>query len=36
VRLAGPPPGAHNDEIYRGMLDMSDEEIAALGTAGVI
>ena len=33
---AGPELGAFNDEIYRGLLGMSDEEIAVLTEKGVI
>jgi crotonobetainyl-CoA:carnitine CoA-transferase CaiB-like acyl-CoA transferase len=33
---AGPEVGAFNDEIYRGLLGMSDEEIAVLTEKGVI
>jgi crotonobetainyl-CoA:carnitine CoA-transferase CaiB-like acyl-CoA transferase len=36
VRHAGPKLGAHNDEIYRGMLNMSDEDLAALRGEKVI
>lgn len=32
----GPKLGAHNDEILRGRLGLSDEELAALATRGVI
>jgi len=32
----GPPLGAHNSEIYGGLLGMSDAEIAALVGKGVI
>ena len=36
VQHAGPPLGAHNDEIYQGLLQKSDAELAALKAAGVI
>lgn len=36
VRSAGPQLGRHNDEIYRGLLGLSDEEITTLAAAGVI
>jgi formyl-CoA transferase len=37
VRNAGPArPGQHNDDIYRGLLGKTDEEIAALRTEGVL
>lgn len=32
----GPPLGAHNDEIYRGLLGMSEDELRRLQEAGVI
>ena len=32
----GPPLGAHNDEVYRGMLGLSEDEIAALKAGGTI
>ncbi|MER3426670.1 MAG: carnitine dehydratase [Pyrinomonas sp.] len=32
----GPPLGAHNHEIYRGLLGMSEEELQQLQEAGVI
>jgi crotonobetainyl-CoA:carnitine CoA-transferase CaiB-like acyl-CoA transferase len=32
----GPDLGAHNDEIYRGLLGMSDDELAHLQERGVI
>lgn len=35
-RWLGPDLGQHNDEIYRGRLKMSAEELAALTAAGVI
>lgn len=37
VRWAGPPrPGAHNHEVYRGMLGLSDPHLHELEAAGVI
>jgi len=36
IRSTGPEPGAHNDEIYRGLLGLSDAEIAQLRAAGTI
>ncbi|MFW0792220.1 CaiB/BaiF CoA-transferase family protein [Gordonia sp. CPCC 205515] len=37
VVSAGPPrPGYHNEEIYRGLLGLSDDTLAALTEAGVI
>jgi crotonobetainyl-CoA:carnitine CoA-transferase CaiB-like acyl-CoA transferase len=33
---AGPPLGAHNREVYGGLLGMSDEQIARLQAEGVI
>jgi crotonobetainyl-CoA:carnitine CoA-transferase CaiB-like acyl-CoA transferase len=37
-RVYNPAPtiGEHNDEIYRGLLGLSDEEIASLAQSGVI
>ena len=32
----GPPVGAHNDEIFKGLLGMSDDEVAALRQTGII
>jgi crotonobetainyl-CoA:carnitine CoA-transferase CaiB-like acyl-CoA transferase len=32
----GPPLGAHNDEVYRGVLGLGDDEVAALKAAGAI
>ncbi|MFI6480955.1 CaiB/BaiF CoA transferase family protein [Nonomuraea sp. NPDC050663] len=36
VRSAGPALGQHNDEIYRGLLGLSDQEFAKLRSARVI
>lgn len=36
VRWAGPRIGAHNDEVYGGLLGLGGEEIAALRAEGVI
>ncbi len=36
VNWLGPSLGEHNDEIYKGMLGMAEEEIRTLGEAGVI
>jgi len=37
VRFAGPPnPGQHNDEIYRGLLGLSADDVAALADQGVL
>ncbi|MGV0791531.1 CaiB/BaiF CoA transferase family protein [Mycolicibacterium sp. XJ1819] len=37
VRSAGPArPGQHNEEIYRGLLGKSDDELAALRSEGVL
>lgn len=36
VRHAGPELGEHNDEVYRGLLGLGDEEFARLQAAGVI
>ncbi|WAC56420.1 CaiB/BaiF CoA transferase family protein [Gordonia sp. SL306] len=37
VRSAGPPrPGAHNDEIYRGLLGLDDDAMSELTEHGVI
>jgi len=36
VRWPGPELGAHNAEVYRGLLGLSDEELAALGAAGIV
>ncbi|MPZ61005.1 MAG: CoA transferase [Propionibacteriales bacterium] len=36
VRHPGPDLGDHNDDVYRGLLGLADEEIARLREAGVI
>ena len=36
IRTTGPEPGAHNDEIYRGLLGLSDAELEQLRAAGAI
>ncbi len=36
ITHAGPQLGAHNDEVYRGLLDKSDAELAQLKADGVI
>lgn len=36
VRWPGPELGAHNDEIYRGLLGLSADRIAALESDGII
>jgi crotonobetainyl-CoA:carnitine CoA-transferase CaiB-like acyl-CoA transferase len=36
VRWAGEPLGASNEEVYRGLLGLTDEEIGELEAAGVI
>lgn len=36
IRSTGPEPGAHNDEIYRGLLGLTDDELEQLRTAGAI
>lgn len=36
TRWPGPALGAHNQEVYGGLLGMTDEEIARLGRDGVI
>ncbi|MFJ6513037.1 CaiB/BaiF CoA transferase family protein [Streptomyces sp. NPDC091406] len=36
IRSTGPALGAHNTEVYQGVLGLSRDEISALRTAGVI
>jgi crotonobetainyl-CoA:carnitine CoA-transferase CaiB-like acyl-CoA transferase len=36
VNWPGPPMGAHNDEVYRDLLGLMDDEIAALSREGII
>lgn len=36
IKWAGPDIGAHNDEIYMGLLGLSREELDRLTQAGVI
>lgn len=36
IAFAGPPLGAHNDEIYKGLLGKADAVLAALAKDGVI
>jgi formyl-CoA transferase len=36
VRAVGPPLGASNDDIYRGLLGLGEDELRRLATAGVI
>ncbi|MGW3364337.1 CaiB/BaiF CoA transferase family protein [Streptosporangium canum] len=36
VRTAGPALGQHNDDVYRGLLGLTAEEIATLSAAGII
>ncbi len=35
IRWAGPPVGAHNDEVFGGLLGLSEGEIAAMRQEGV-
>ena len=36
VNWLGPSLGEHNDEVYKGMLGMADDEIKKLEAVGVI
>lgn len=36
VRWPGPELGAHNAEVYGGLLGLSGDELAALGAAGIV
>jgi succinyl-CoA:(S)-malate CoA-transferase subunit B len=36
VNWLGPKLGEHNDEVFKGLLDMADDEIRKLQSAGVI
>jgi formyl-CoA transferase len=36
IRWTGPKLGAHNDEVYGGLLDLNDSQLAELGAEGVI
>ena len=36
VRWPGPELGAHNTDVYRELLGLSDDELAALGAAGIV
>jgi crotonobetainyl-CoA:carnitine CoA-transferase CaiB-like acyl-CoA transferase len=36
VKWLGPPPESHNDEVYRGLLGLAAEDIAALRASGAI
>jgi formyl-CoA transferase len=36
TKWVGPPIGAHNEEVFRGVLGLSDEELKALHEEGVI
>lgn len=36
VRHAGPELGEHNDDVYRGLLELSDEELGRLRADGVV
>ncbi|MEU9624866.1 hypothetical protein [Streptomyces sp. NPDC048155] len=36
IRSTGPALGAHNAEVYRGLLGLSTDDLAALGADGVV
>ncbi len=36
IRASGPEPGTHNDEVYRGLLGLSADEVERLRAAGAI
>jgi len=36
IRWTGPKLGSHNDEVYRGLLDLTDSQITELRAEGVI
>ena len=36
IRHAGLPMGTHNDEIYQGLLGLTEEELGALKADGII
>ena len=36
VRHAGPELGEHNDDVYRGLLELSDDELEGLRSDGVV
>jgi crotonobetainyl-CoA:carnitine CoA-transferase CaiB-like acyl-CoA transferase len=36
VRSLGPALGQHNDEVYKGLLGIGDDELRRLAGAGVI
>jgi len=36
VRTPGPELGQHNEEIYKGLLDFTNERIAELTASGII
>jgi formyl-CoA transferase len=36
IRWAGPDLGQHNDEIYRGLLELSEDQVSALQADGIV
>jgi formyl-CoA transferase len=36
IDWSGPPPGAHNDEVYGELLGLSDDRRAALAAEGIV